>query len=59
MQPVTSKGCTPGFNFEKYWDSIINRLKSITNNKNNTETIHIKDTIDNDDVNITRIDSGE
>ena len=58
MQPVISKGCTPGFNFERYWDSIINRLKSITNNKNVTETIHTKDTIDND-VNITRIDSGE
>ena len=58
-QPVISKGCTPGFNFEKYWDDIVNRLKSISisSNENATETNNTKNNIDND--NITRIDSGE
>jgi hypothetical protein len=52
MQPIVSKGCSPGYNFDKYWDNHMNRLKTSFASKD--EKILI-----NDNDGITRIDSGD
>lgn len=52
-QPVVSKGCSPGYNFDKYWDNHINRLKKLFAGKNDEKIAT------NDNDGITRIDSGD
>jgi hypothetical protein len=35
-QPIITKGSSPGFNFEKYWDNHMKKIESLSSNKNET-----------------------